>query len=127
MSMRLPCPHGRADHYEFAHSMPEDPLAMIDDLGRMGLYSPDSFAIAEKLSHKELRKALFIRTISNGNPRREQLCNALIKQAGGLDAAFSAAFGPKAGEFFGDAIKASDVTRRTFVRNLAIGAALLHK
>lgn len=122
-----PCgrPHDRADHCGFSATMPQDPVELIGDLHRMGFYSPESVPIAEQLSYKELRKTLFLRMVSRGNPRKEKLCNALIKQAGGLDAAFSAAFGPKAGEYFGDAIKFSDITRREFVRNIAIGAALV--
>ncbi|WP_240966693.1 CmpA/NrtA family ABC transporter substrate-binding protein [Nodosilinea sp. P-1105] len=105
--------------------MPQDPLELIDDLSRMGFYDPKAIPIAEELSFKEIRKTLFLRMAVQGNPKREKLCNALIQQAGGLDAAFSAAFGPKAGEFFGDAIKASSITRKEFLRNLAVGAALV--
>ncbi|MEM9946200.1 MAG: CmpA/NrtA family ABC transporter substrate-binding protein, partial [Cyanobacteria bacterium P01_D01_bin.36] len=42
-----------------------------------------------------------------------------------LDQAFSAAFGPRAGEFFTDARRVSQVTRRKFLQNVAVGAALV--
>lgn len=117
--------HEKADHCQFMSTMPTDPLDLIDDLSQMGLYSAESVAVAEDLSYREIRKTLFLKMVTRGDPRREKLCNALVKQAGGLDAAFSAAFGPRMGEFFGDAVKYSDVTRREFLRNVAIGATLV--
>lgn len=50
---------------------------------------------------------------------------ALCEQAGGLENAFAAAFGPQAGLFFADAIRNSNSTRREFLRNIAVGAALV--
>ena len=49
----------------------------------------------------------------------------LCKQAGGIENAFAAAFGPKAGEFFGDVVYNSEFSRRRFLKNLAVGAALV--
>jgi nitrate/nitrite transport system substrate-binding protein len=49
----------------------------------------------------------------------------LCKQAGGLDNALAAAFGPQAGLFFNDSIRNSGATRREFLRNMAVGAALV--
>ncbi len=122
-----PCglPHPRVDHCQFIESMPADPAEAIGDLHRMGFYQPEATVMAERVTHRELRKTLLLRAISRGNPRRERLARALIAQAGGLDAAIAAAFGPKAGEYFGDAIRTEALSRREFVRNLAIGAALV--
>jgi nitrate/nitrite transport system substrate-binding protein len=44
----------------------------------------------------------------------------LCKQAGGLDNALAAAFGPQAGLFFNDSIRNSGATRREFLRNMAL-------
>lgn len=117
--------HPRVDHCSFVSSMPTDPIDLMGDLNRMGLYHQDEIAKAEKLTYWELRKTLFLKMAGRGNPAREKLCQALIQQAGGLDAAFAAAFGPKVGEYFGDAVQTSAVTRRQFIKNLAIGAALV--
>ena len=48
----------------------------------------------------ELRKALLLKTAGKGDPNREKLVLALAKQAGGIENAFAAAFGPQAGLFF---------------------------
>ena len=73
----------------------------------------------------ELRQALFLKMAGKGSPKREKLILSLAQQAGGLDNAFAAAFGPQAGLFFADSIRNSQFTRREFLKNLAIGAALV--
>ncbi|MGY6530145.1 MAG: CmpA/NrtA family ABC transporter substrate-binding protein [Cyanobacterium sp.] len=117
--------HASQDHWEFMQSMPSDPLDMISDLTKMGVYKPQTFEIADALSSAELRKELFLKMAGKGSPKREKLILELAKQAGGLDNAFSAAFGPKAGQFFGDAIRNGEISRRKFLQNVAIGAALV--
>ncbi|AUC60482.1 ABC-type cyanate uptake system substrate-binding component CynA [Cyanobacterium sp. HL-69] len=117
--------HASQDHWQFMESMPSDPLDMISDLTKMGVYKPQTFDIADALSSAELRKELFLKMAGKGSPKREKLILELAKQAGGLDNAFSAAFGPKAGQFFGDAIRNGEVSRRKFLQNVAIGAALV--
>lgn len=117
--------HASQEHWEFMQSMPEDPVDMIDDLAKMGLYKDESFKIADAINSAELRKELFLKMSSKGNPKTEKLIRELAEQAGGLDNAFAAAFGPKAGEFFGDAVRSGGFTRRKFLRNLAVGAALV--
>lgn len=117
--------HPSQDHWQFMESMPSDPLDMISDLTKMGVYKPQTFDIADALSSAELRKELFLKMAGKGNPKREKLILELAKQAGGLDNAFAAAFGPKAGQFFGDAIRNGEVSRRKFLQNVAIGAALV--
>lgn len=117
--------HLAADHLKYMADMPQDPVDLIEDLLRMGLYKSDALSLADTLTGVELRKALFLQTVSQGNPQRQQLCNELIKQAGGLDEAFAAAFGHRSVELFNDTIRNSKFTRREFLRKLAIGAALV--
>ncbi len=116
--------HHTQDHWEFMQTMPQDPVDMIDDLVKMGLYKQESLQAADKLNRYELRKALLLKATAKGDLRRERLVLALAKQAGGFENAFAAAFGPKAGLFFADTIR-SQFGRREFLRNLAIGAALV--
>ncbi|NER83234.1 MAG: ABC transporter substrate-binding protein, partial [Leptolyngbya sp. SIO1D8] len=117
--------HLTSDHLAFMQTMPQDPVDMVDDLVKMGLYKENQLRAADSVNAYELRKALFLKTVGRGDPRRERLILALCRQAGGLENAFAAAFGPKAGLFFSDSIRNSQVTRREFLRNMAVGAALV--
>jgi nitrate/nitrite transport system substrate-binding protein len=63
--------------------------------------------------------------VGRDDPKRERLILALCRQAGGLENAFAAAFGPQAGLFFADSIRSSKTGRREFLRNMAVGAALV--
>ncbi|MEO0870319.1 MAG: twin-arginine translocation signal domain-containing protein, partial [Cyanobacteria bacterium J06642_11] len=106
-------------------TMPQDPVDMVDDLVKMGLYKDQQLRAADKVNTYELRKALMLKAAGKGDPKREKLVLALAKQAGGMENAFSAAFGPQAGLFFADTLRNSGFTRREFLKNLAIGAALV--
>lgn len=117
--------HLTRDHYEFMQTMPKDPVDMVDDLVRMGIYKDNQLRAADSVNAYELRKALFLKTVGRGDPKREKLILALSRQAGGLENAFAAAFGPQAGLFFADSLSSSGPTRREFLRNLAVGAALV--
>ena len=117
--------HLTRDHWEFMQTMPQDPVDMVDDLVKMGVYKESKLRAADTVNAYELRKALFLKTVGRGDPRRERLIMALCKQAGGLENAFAAAFGPQAGLFFTDSIRNSGATRREFLRNMAVGAALV--
>ncbi|NET34606.1 MAG: ABC transporter substrate-binding protein [Cyanothece sp. SIO1E1] len=117
--------HLTRDHLEFMQTMPQDPVDMVDDLVKMGLYKENQLRAADTVNAYELRKALFLKTVGRGNPKREKLILGLCRQAGGLENAFAAAFGPQAGLFFADSIRNSGVTRREFLRNMAVGAALV--
>ena len=117
--------HLTRDHWEFMQTMPQDPIDMIDDLVHMGLYKEDKLKAADKVNQMELRKALFLKMAGKGSPKRERLVLELAKQAGGLDNAIAAAFGPQAGLFFSDTMRTGAFTRREFLKNLAIGAALV--
>ncbi|MBE9063640.1 ABC transporter substrate-binding protein [cf. Phormidesmis sp. LEGE 11477] len=106
-------------------TMPSDPLDMVSDLVKMGLYKDQQLTVADKLNTYELRKTLLLKSAGKGDPKREKLVLALAKQAGGIENAFAAAFGPQAGLFFADSVRTSGATRREFLRNVAIGAALV--
>jgi len=117
--------HPSQNHQTVMADMPQEPVDLVDDLVKMRLYRPEALAMADTISQAELRTALLIKMAGQGKPRREQLVLDLIKLAGGLDEAFSAAFGPKAGQFFADAKVKSQFTRRKFLQNIAVGAALV--
>ena len=118
--------HLTADHWKFmAEDMPQDPVEMIDDLIKMGVYKPDTLKIADAVNAADLRKTLFLKVAGRGDSKRERLVGELAKQAGGIENAFAAAFGPQAGEFFGDVVRYSQFSRRQFLKNLALGAALV--
>ena len=118
--------HMSAEHWKFmAEDMPKDPVEMIGDLAKMGIYKPDTLKMADAVNAADLRKALLLKAAGKGSPKRERLVLELCKQAGGMENAFAAAFGSKAGEFFGDVVHYSDFSRRRFLKNLAIGAALV--
>lgn len=92
--------HLTADHWKFmAEDMPQDPVEMIDDLIKMGIYKPDVFKMTDTVNAADLRKTLLLKAAGKGDPQRERLVLELAKQAGGMENAFAAAFGPKAGEF----------------------------
>ncbi|MEM8831251.1 MAG: ABC transporter substrate-binding protein, partial [Cyanobacteria bacterium P01_G01_bin.19] len=114
-----------ADHWRFmADEMPSDPVEMIDDLIKMQVYKPSTLEMADAVNAADLRKTLLLKIAGKGDRKREKLVLELCKQAGGIENAFAAAFGQKAGEFFGD-IRNSEFSRRRFLKNLAVGAALV--
>ncbi len=117
--------HSILDHGQFMQTMPQDPIDLVDDLVRMGLYKENQLRVADSINAYELRKSLFLKRVGRNDPKREKLILALCQQAGGLENAFAAAFGPQAGLFFADSIRNSNQTRREFMRNMAVGAALV--
>ncbi|MGB3135374.1 MAG: ABC transporter substrate-binding protein [Nodosilinea sp.] len=117
--------HFTGDHSQFMQTMPQDPVDMVDDLVKMGVYKANQLRAADTVNAYELRKALFLKRVGRSDPQRERLILALCKQAGGLENAFAAAFGPQAGMFFADSVRNSGATRREFLRNMAVGAALV--
>ena len=117
--------HPTDEHWRFMADMPQDPVNMVGDLAKMGIYKPEAFKIADAVNGADLRKTLLLKMAGKGDRKREKLVLELCKQAGGIDNAIAAAFGHKAGEFFGDAVRAGDFSRRRFLKNLAIGAALV--
>jgi nitrate/nitrite transport system substrate-binding protein len=63
--------------------------------------------------------------LSHATDSQKQICHDLIKLAGGVEEAFSAAFGPQAQEFFGDALQSSTFRRRDFLIKVAAAAAVV--
>lgn len=117
--------HLTDSHWEFMQTMPQDPVDMVADLVEMGLYKESQLKAADKLNTHELRKTLLLKSLGKGDPKREKLVLALAHQAGGIENALAAAFGPQAGYFFADTIRSSKFTRREFLKNLSIGAAMV--
>ncbi len=113
------------DHQDFTQDMPSDPEDLMDDFFRMGLIKSEAVEVAEAVSSAELRQLLFYKNASNGDPAKEKLLRALAEEAGGLDQAMSAAFGPQAGDFFASVHSSSPFGRRSFLKGLAAGAAMI--
>jgi nitrate/nitrite transport system substrate-binding protein len=117
--------HLPEDHSPFLEGMPTDPVDMIDDLLKMGLYSPKSQELAEGLTQAEMMEALFIDNAAGDDPLKRQLCEELMAEAGGLEAAMATAFGPNAAEFFNTTRQRGQFSRRQFMRQVALAAGLL--
>jgi nitrate/nitrite transport system substrate-binding protein len=117
--------HLSQDHAEFFAGMPQDPVDLIDDLMQMGHYGDRAVDFATSLTHAELQQTLLLRMLDHATPAQQQICQDLIKLAGGLDEAFAAAFGPCATEFFTDAVRSSQFRRRDFLVKVAAAAAVV--
>ena len=117
--------HAPEEHWKFIEGMPQDPADLVADLIAMGQYKPETLKLAEKFTHAELRKALVLQMLAKAEPEQQRICNDLIKQAGGLEEAFAAAFGPHATEFFSDTLRASKFRRRDFLIKVAATAAIV--
>lgn len=126
-SFNCPCggTHPSEDHWRFMEGMPQDPIDLVDDLIKMGHYPDATLDLAKQFTHIELQKTLLLQMIDQAEPEQRDLCNALIKQAGGLDAAFAAAFGPNATEFLTDVMASSKFRRREFLTQVAAAAAVV--
>lgn len=126
-SIACPCggSHFADDHWKFIEGMPQDPVDLIDDLIKMGHYSEDALAFGTALTHAGFKKALLLRMIEQAPPEQRQLCDELIKLAGGVEEAFAAAFGANATEFFSDAIRLGQFRRRDFLIRVAAAAAVV--
>lgn len=124
---RCPCGayHLPEDHWRYTEGMPHDPVDLVDDLLKMGLYQPDSLSLATNLTGAEFRKELFLQQVAGGDALRRQFCEELIQEAGGLEAAFTAVFGPHAAEFFGNTMKRGNYSRREFLKRVVVSAALV--
>jgi nitrate/nitrite transport system substrate-binding protein len=117
--------HFPQDHWEFLNSMPQHPADWMSDLVKMGVYKPEALDLANTLTHVDMREALLLKNVGNGNPAREQFCRDLIKEAGGLDQAMAAAFGVNAIEFFSNTIRNGDFSRREFLKRVAVAGTLV--
>lgn len=117
--------HSPQEHDHQALGMPQDPIDLADDFYKMGLYSPEAVALGEKLAKAEMLDALFTDYVAGDDPLKRQLCEELIKEAGGVAAAFRAAFGPQVEEFLGATLKKGSFSRRHFLKQITIAAGLL--
>lgn len=119
---RMHLPHNHDYH---ALGMPEDPIDLAEDLLKMGLYSPEAVALGERLTKAEMLDALFTDYVAGNDPLKRQLCEELIREAGGVAAAFRAAFGPQVEEFLGATLKKGSFSRRHFLKQITVAAGLL--
>lgn len=117
--------HIQADHWQFLEGMPQDPADLVADLIEMGHYAPETLSLAKESTHADYRQALVDQLLSQATPEQRQLCNDLMQQAGGLDAALAAAFGPHASEFLSDTMQSSTFRRRDFLTKVAATAAII--
>ncbi len=117
--------HAPDNHWQYQAGMHQDPLEWIEDLIKMGHYSADTLKQAEQATHAAFHEALVQQMIAAAPLEQQQLCNDLMAQAGGLSAAFSAAFGPNASEFFTDTVRSSQFRRRDFLTKVAAAAAIV--
>lgn len=116
--------HSAEKHEKFITGMSQDPANLIDDLIKIEYYNHKTLELAERSTSAECRKTLVEQMIASATPEQRQICNVLIKQAGGLESAFSAAFG-YATEFFNDPICDSQFRRRDFLVKVAATAAIV--
>ncbi|HEY9770053.1 MAG TPA: ABC transporter substrate-binding protein [Coleofasciculaceae cyanobacterium] len=82
--------HPTDEHWKFMQDMPQDPVDMISDLAKMGIYKPEAFKMANAVNAADLRKTLLLKMAGKGDPKRERLVLELCKQAGGMNNAFAA-------------------------------------
>jgi nitrate/nitrite transport system substrate-binding protein len=63
--------------------------------------------------------------LQKGGERIDRLCLEVIQEAGGIEAAFSAAFGDKQGQLFQNTIRRGTLNRRKFLSQVITAAALV--
>ncbi|MFS8855285.1 ABC transporter substrate-binding protein [Synechococcus sp. H55.7] len=126
-SQRCPCggSHAPQDHSEFLASMPQSPADLADDLIKMGVYRPQVLKLADQISRTEMLETLVLERFSRRNPEKEPILRELIWQAGGLDQAMVAAFGPQAAEFFTDTLRTGSYSRRRFLTQVLVAASVI--
>lgn len=117
--------HAPQDHSEFLASMPQNPADLADDLIKMGVYKPQVLKLADQISRTEMLETLVLERLSQRNPAKEPILQELIRQAGGLDQAMAAAFGPQASEFFTDTLRAGPYSRRRFLTQVLVAASVI--
>lgn len=124
------------DHKVWA-DMPNDPIELTKDLIKMGLYSSEVLDLATTLTENQLKVSLsqFFRdrldfsanepALNSSLDGVDRLCLEVIQAAGGMEAAFAAAFGDRQGELFQDTIKTGKFNRRQFLARVLTVAALI--
>ncbi|MBD2545736.1 MULTISPECIES: ABC transporter substrate-binding protein [Planktothricoides] len=140
-------PHGHAVWAD----MPKDTVDLTQDLIKMGVYSSEVVDLAKTLTENQLkvslsqffRDSLFERSASrnrlileqpdleqpdyelNSSNLVDRLCLEVVQEAGGIQAAFAAAFGDRQGELFENTIKTGKFNRRQFLARVLTVAALI--
>lgn len=140
----IKCPNCGQFHGEFVHhahdvwtDMPNDPLELTNDLIKMGLYSSEVLDLATTLTENQLKVSFsqVFRDRTNFNHQEtgltsseslvDRLCLEVIQEAGGMEAAFAAAFGDRQGELFQNTIKTGTFNRRQFLARVLTVASLI--
>lgn len=121
--------HSIDEHQRVMEGMPEDPAELVNDLIRMGHYSDRAQLLAQSWETNAMKADLWQLleqgAFADATDGQKRICYDLIKLAGGVEEAFSAAFGPQAQEFFGDALQSSTFRRREFLIKVAAAAAVV--
>jgi nitrate/nitrite transport system substrate-binding protein len=117
--------HTQNRHWQYTSEMPQTASGLVDEYLQMGLYDRKTVALAENLSKAELMESLFIQNVAGEDPLKRSLCEDMIAEAGGLDAALSAAFGIYADEFLDHTLQRQSFSRRRFLEQITIAAGLL--
>lgn len=117
--------HTQDQHWRYTSEMPQTASGLVDAYLQMGLYDRQTVALAENLSKAELMESLFIQNVAGEDPLKRSLCEDMIAEAGGLDAALSAAFGIYADEFLDNTLQRQSFSRRRFLEQITIAAGLL--
>jgi nitrate/nitrite transport system substrate-binding protein len=121
--------HSIDQHQSVMEGMPTDPAELVNDLIRMGHYSDRAQLMAQSWETNAMKADLWQLleqgSLSNASESQKRICYDLIKMAGGVEEAFSAAFGPQAQEFFTDTLQSSTFRRREFLIKVAAAAAVV--
>ena len=83
----------------FFEDFPQNPVDLVNDYLKMGLYNQQTVSLAKKLTEIQLKETL----ISNPNlhsPSETKLIEELIQETGGIETALSVAFGDRSSELF---------------------------
>ena len=132
-NLRDACPcganHSVDQHHSVMEGMPTDPVELVNDLIRMGHYSDHVQLLAQSWETTAMKADLWqlleAGSLSHASESQKRICYDLIKMAGGVEEAFSAAFGPQAQEFFSDTLQSSTFRRREFLIKVAAAAAVV--
>ncbi len=125
-----PCgaPHSADQHQRVMEGMPTDAAELVNDLIKMGHYTDQAQVLAKSWETETIKADLWQlieQGASDASESQKRICHDLIQLAGGVEEAFSAAFGPQAQEFFGDALQSSTFRRREFLIKVAAAAAVV--
>lgn len=130
--------HPRGKHGQVLADMPTDLAELSDDFLKMRLYPPESVELTHQLTLSQMKEALWRmkndespgmkcpeKTDESAIKIAENLCEEIIQQAGGLEAAIAAAFGSQGDDLISDTIRTGSYSRRKFLQQVAIVAAAI--